>query len=82
MPGNHDTWVCGSPPCGDVHDQFGHGFMQYYAMDPVASTLAPQDDTHFLSFSVDPDASTEKDKWHTFLNNHTNFIWYNKIGPS
>ena len=20
------------------------------------------------------------DRWHTFLNNHTNFVWYNKIG--
>lgn len=73
--GNHDNWVCGAPGCGDRHDNFGLGQMQYYTADPVASTLASGDD--FLDFSVDPD---ERAEFKTFQNVGTNFLVYHKLG--
>ena len=77
VAGNHDLWVCGLPSCGDAHDQAGYGLMQFYAQDPVASTLLPQTDADFLSFAVNPDTTRQ---WHGFNNNHTNFLWYHLIG--
>mmetsp|Transcript_30860 Transcript_30860/g.62259 ORF Transcript_30860/g.62259 Transcript_30860/m.62259 type:complete len:304 (+) Transcript_30860:518-1429(+) len=75
--GNHDNWVCGNPRCGDRHDNFGQGQMQYYAMDSAASARAPQDDAAFLSFAVDPDA---QQRWGAFQNDASNFLVYHKLG--
>ena len=30
-PGNHDLWVGGAPDAAAADDQYGNGFMQYYA---------------------------------------------------
>eukprot|EP00420_Gonyaulax_spinifera_P006514 CAMPEP_0197922694 /NCGR_PEP_ID=MMETSP1439-20131203/92721_1 /TAXON_ID=66791 /ORGANISM="Gonyaulax spinifera, Strain CCMP409" /LENGTH=463 /DNA_ID=CAMNT_0043545011 /DNA_START=56 /DNA_END=1447 /DNA_ORIENTATION=- len=75
--GNHDNWVCGSNHCGGPADNYGHGQMQYYAQDTVASTLPPQDDVNFLSFAVNPD---HRKDWHAFQNDATNFLAYQKLG--
>mmetsp|Transcript_23459 Transcript_23459/g.48741 ORF Transcript_23459/g.48741 Transcript_23459/m.48741 type:complete len:516 (-) Transcript_23459:47-1594(-) len=77
VPGNHDLWVCGGPDCGDKFDQYGHGLMQWYAQDTVASSYA---ENAFLDFTVDPDAKDEG--WDTFeeKNKAENFVWYNKMG--
>eukprot|EP00658_Telonema_sp_P-2_P000020 TRINITY_DN10003_c0_g1_i1.p1 TRINITY_DN10003_c0_g1~~TRINITY_DN10003_c0_g1_i1.p1 ORF type:complete len:278 (-),score=62.24 TRINITY_DN10003_c0_g1_i1:478-1311(-) len=38
-PGNHDIWVAGGPgPTADQYDQYGHGFMQWYAQDSLAAS--------------------------------------------
>mmetsp|Transcript_64170 Transcript_64170/g.150440 ORF Transcript_64170/g.150440 Transcript_64170/m.150440 type:complete len:453 (+) Transcript_64170:49-1407(+) len=75
--GNHDIWVCGNPGCGDENDNFGIGQMQYYAADPVASRIPPQDDVNFMDFSVDPDV---RKAWTSFQNVGTNFLVYHKLG--
>jgi hypothetical protein len=51
--GNHDFWVSGSPNHSQPDDQFGNGYMQYYAMDSAAS----QDPSQPFNFSVSPDGT-------------------------
>lgn len=72
VPGNHDTWVHGSPSLRTPADQLGNGFMQYYGQDVVTATdAAPYD------FSKDPDKSTVLNP---VLPAVGNFFFYNKIG--
>lgn len=52
VPGNHDFWITGGPP-GMVNDDFGFGFMQFYAQDSVAATKAPPGSSPF-SFVREP----------------------------
>eukprot|EP00471_Norrisiella_sphaerica_P007917 CAMPEP_0184493994 /NCGR_PEP_ID=MMETSP0113_2-20130426/27520_1 /TAXON_ID=91329 /ORGANISM="Norrisiella sphaerica, Strain BC52" /LENGTH=519 /DNA_ID=CAMNT_0026879523 /DNA_START=53 /DNA_END=1609 /DNA_ORIENTATION=- len=76
-PGNHDYWVGGSPLVSVKHkDQFGNGFMQYYAMDTISGAKDP---VSFLDFSQDPSqggsATLKKN-----LPAASNFMAYFKIG--
>ena len=76
-PGNHDFWVGGSPLISvKGKDQFANGFMQYYAMDTLASKA---DSVNFIDFSNDPSKggpSEAKDN----LPKQENFQTYFKIG--
>ncbi|CAE8632029.1 unnamed protein product, partial [Polarella glacialis] len=80
--GNHDSWVCGFPECGTKKDNFGIGQMQYYPSDPVASTLALKNDSHFMDFSKDPDANAGifGGNYRKFQNVGSNFLVYHKLG--
>jgi len=52
-PGNHDYWAAGSALISSKKkDQFANGFMQYYAMDTVASR---NDSVKFIDFENSPD---------------------------
>ncbi|CAJ1385044.1 unnamed protein product [Effrenium voratum] len=75
--GNHDNWVCGSPGCGDMADNFGIGQMQYYTSDPVASNMWLQNDEDFMDFSIDPEVRKDYKTWQ---NVGTNFLVYHKLG--
>ena len=72
VPGNHDYWTVGAPLGKTKKDQFGNGFMQYYAQDVVASrgnaSTAPFD------FTVNPDTKQ--------LPPASNFAFYHKIGDT
>lgn len=71
--GNHDYWALGLPTLAAHSDQFGNGFMQYYAQDTIA---AKDNSTYFLDFSVDPD----KHGGEARLPNPANFNFYTQIG--
>lgn len=75
VPGNHDFWVLGTPYLTSSKDQFGNGFMQYYAQD-VQASVVPGHDVNFLDFSVNPDNSSTYHK----LAKPENFFFYNRIG--
>lgn len=71
-PGNHDIWVKGGPGSNaDEYDQYGYGFMQFYAQDSLAATGS--DVFNFSSFPsiVDPTA---------FNNDPANFFLYHQLG--
>jgi len=78
VPGNHDVWVCGGPDCSTQYEQYGIGFMQYYAQDTIFSTHSysnkqKEDEELFLNFSDDPDVqSMDTDP--------ANFFQYHMIG--
>jgi hypothetical protein len=73
--GNHDFWVSGSPNHSQPDDQFGNGYMQYYAMDSAAS----QDDpSQPFNFSVSPDGAQPETRG--FLPDARNFVHYSKVG--
>eukprot|EP00516_Mucochytrium_quahogii_P003909 CAMPEP_0203755536 /NCGR_PEP_ID=MMETSP0098-20131031/8960_1 /ASSEMBLY_ACC=CAM_ASM_000208 /TAXON_ID=96639 /ORGANISM=" , Strain NY0313808BC1" /LENGTH=536 /DNA_ID=CAMNT_0050647025 /DNA_START=114 /DNA_END=1721 /DNA_ORIENTATION=- len=73
VPGNHDFWVKGTPPGNQNQDQFGHGFMQFYAQD----TLGAHGDELFNMTAV-PDSSAKT--YNTIRNTNDNFLFYNKLG--
>ena len=55
VPGNHDYWVLGSPLVGTGADQFGNGFMQWYAQDSRAGRHdTPTNSSMPFDFSADP----------------------------
>jgi hypothetical protein len=85
--GNHDYWVGGTPNQQGPLDQFGNGFMQYYAHDTLAS-LSPKPPpsagaadapaANFFDFRGDPDVIDPS-------GNHTlpaaaNFLWHHQLG--
>jgi len=75
-PGNHDYWVGGSPMIqSQKKDQFGNGFMQYYAMDVMAGA---NDAVNFLDFSQNPSKGSGYMKKN--LPKASNFQSYFKIG--
>jgi hypothetical protein len=76
VPGNHDLWVAGGPDASDSYDQFGHGFMQWYGQDTVASTIS---ENGFLDFSIDADDNMTSVNFND-RNSGSNFLWYNKVG--
>lgn len=76
VSGNHDLWVYGKPQYGEELDQYGHGFMQWYAQDTVASVESPNG---FLDFSVPVDDRKDSKKFRD-RNSGRNFVWYTKIG--
>mmetsp|Transcript_8866 Transcript_8866/g.20713 ORF Transcript_8866/g.20713 Transcript_8866/m.20713 type:complete len:482 (+) Transcript_8866:133-1578(+) len=54
--GNHDYWILGTPRAATKWDQFGNGFMQFYAQDSyAASELQPGSPEAPFDFSSDPD---------------------------
>jgi hypothetical protein len=78
-PGNHDIWVAGGPgPTADQYDQYGYGFMQWYAQDSLAAGASDgtQDGATVFNFSAAP-AVPDPNK----LNNAVdNFLLYHQIG--
>ena len=62
-PGNHDYWAYGSPTVCVATDQFGNGFMQYYAQDAEASLDSATNGTAPFNFSVNPDTGKEAPRW-------------------
>ncbi|KAG8467734.1 hypothetical protein KFE25_006786 [Diacronema lutheri] len=82
VPGNHDYFVLGTPRVATRWDQFGNGFMQWYAQDSAAaSTLMPGDTGAPFDFSKDPDAGRSPDR--PFGGQKValaNTFWYNQVG--
>jgi hypothetical protein len=76
VPGNHDLWVAGGADKSDDYDQFGHGFMQWYAQDTMGSVTG---DNGFLDFSIGADDDIGNYDFNA-RNSGNNFLWYNKIG--
>lgn len=74
VPGNHDTWVHGSPKMYTSQDQLQHGFFQFYGQDVVASLSAPLIP---YDFSVDPNLPSANSQ---SLPPASNLFTYNKIG--
>ena len=72
VPGNHDYWTVGAPLGKTKKDQFGNGFMQYYAQDVVAGRGNAS--TTPFDFTVDPDTKQ--------LPPASNFAFYHKIGDT
>ena len=75
--------VCGVPNCEVSADQFGNGFMQFFAQDTVASVKASRETAptipgNFLNFSVDPNR-TDKNGHH-LLPALDNFVFYYTLG--
>jgi len=81
VPGNHDFWVHGAPSSQTNHDQFGHGFMQYYAQDTLGALDANPGDIFNRSISpdIDPHNSSNADG-SDMRNAAENFFWYHKLG--
>ena len=73
--GNHDFWMSGSPNHSTPDDQFGNGYMQYYAMDSAA---AQPDPSRPFNFSVSPDGAQPGTPG--FLPDARNFVHYSKVG--
>lgn len=73
--GNHDFWVSGSPNHSLPEDQFGNGFMQYYAQDTAASQSDPSQP---FDFSISPDGALPGTRG--FLPDARNFVHYSKVG--
>ncbi|CAK9099563.1 Hypothetical protein SCF082_LOCUS46630, partial [Durusdinium trenchii] len=83
VAGNHDIWVAGGPPGDLAFDQFGHGFMQFYAQDTLAAFLNNErGNPSLFDRSVDPNhLPLPPGAFHnSFLNDHRNFFWYHVIG--
>jgi len=86
--GNHDIAAKGFFDAGDLaHDQYGHGFMQFYAQDTLASTVRHPfwRDQPLFNFTITPDNAQpllgkKKDEPQQFNNDQSNFFWYHKIG--
>ena len=79
-PGNHDIWVAGGPGAdSDRYDQFGHGFMQFYAQDSRAAsgTGAAAGSGGLFNFSIVPEDPVNSE----LLNNAPdNFVLYHQFG--
>lgn len=79
VPGNHDYWVLGQESFSTRLDQFGNGFMQWYAMDTrAARSVLPGNGSAPFDFSVDPS------KGHPIVGGEKpqidNHFFYNQIG--
>lgn len=68
--GNHDINILGNPALHLPWDQWGNGFMQFYAMD--SRTSVKNSTSGFIDFSVNPESKT--------LPVVDNFFWYWMIG--
>ena len=73
--GNHDFWVSGSPQASTPEDQFGNGYLQYYALDSAASQGDPSQP---FNLSVSPDGAQPNTRG--FLPDARNFVHYSKVG--
>mmetsp|Transcript_25450 Transcript_25450/g.80977 ORF Transcript_25450/g.80977 Transcript_25450/m.80977 type:complete len:501 (-) Transcript_25450:201-1703(-) len=76
--GNHDLWVGGYPPGDAAFDQFGHGFMQFYAQDTAAAVSARNGSP--FNLSITPDSPDAEGLHHDLRNAPANFMWYHKLG--
>jgi hypothetical protein len=74
VPGNHDTYVAGTPKFYTSKDQLQHGFFQYYGQDTVASAAAPLIP---FDFSVNPTLPTTNAE---SLPPASNLFTFNKVG--
>eukprot|EP00516_Mucochytrium_quahogii_P008616 CAMPEP_0203748920 /NCGR_PEP_ID=MMETSP0098-20131031/3669_1 /ASSEMBLY_ACC=CAM_ASM_000208 /TAXON_ID=96639 /ORGANISM=" , Strain NY0313808BC1" /LENGTH=539 /DNA_ID=CAMNT_0050637837 /DNA_START=2029 /DNA_END=3645 /DNA_ORIENTATION=- len=73
VPGNHDLWVGGGPKGDQYYDQYGHGFMQFYAQDTIAAQ-----GNELFNMSIMPDGTTQGHN--SVRNSNSNFFFYHKIG--
>lgn len=74
VPGNHDTWVAGSPKVFTKDDQLQNGFYQYYGQDTVASLVSPLIPYDFSVNPSGPDLSSAT------LPPASNLFTFNKVG--
>jgi hypothetical protein len=77
VPGNHDFWVNSSPPLSVPWDQFGNGFMQFYAQDTMSASANP---ALPYDFTVDPDAKNPDLGHGRQIAAASNYFFYNKVG--
>ncbi|KAJ8598846.1 hypothetical protein CTAYLR_008550 [Chrysophaeum taylorii] len=78
--GNHDYFVDGSPKVATINDQYGNGFMQFYAQDAVAALRGD-----VFNFSVDPDRTFATHDNATLAvkaakADISNFVWWHLMG--
>eukprot|EP00041_Stephanoeca_diplocostata_P012646 m.212158 g.212158 ORF g.212158 m.212158 type:complete len:440 (-) comp19036_c0_seq2:81-1400(-) len=74
VPGNHDFWRVGLPLAATKEDQFGNGFMQFYAQDVAAADVNASKSP--FNYSIDPDSAEHKHS----LPVASNFFFYHKLG--
>lgn len=78
VPGNHDYWIRGYPSAEEWDDQFGNGFMQFYAQDTVSAFKYSEAGLNEVyDFGVNPDKAHPVSAKKADM---TNFLWYNAIG--
>eukprot|EP00633_Aureoumbra_lagunensis_P005450 CAMPEP_0197308490 /NCGR_PEP_ID=MMETSP0891-20130614/6851_1 /TAXON_ID=44058 ORGANISM="Aureoumbra lagunensis, Strain CCMP1510" /NCGR_SAMPLE_ID=MMETSP0891 /ASSEMBLY_ACC=CAM_ASM_000534 /LENGTH=530 /DNA_ID=CAMNT_0042792881 /DNA_START=44 /DNA_END=1636 /DNA_ORIENTATION=+ len=81
--GNHDYWIDGSTDVATQHDQYGNGFMQFYAMD--ATSALESTSNVAWDFSVNPDSVFAVADNKTAAINQakaaiSNFVFWTQIG--